>query len=180
MELIARKEAVMSTMTMPVVETGPPRTRRPWWVLVAVAAVSVALGAVGGWWAAGEAGDDESPVVVAGGAPTTQRQEQMADLLDDYMAAWRSGDGEAVAAFYAPGGEFVVASLVGTEVMRADDGSLAAYVEQGSWASKVHLTPVLVHGDSLTCFYSYAGTRVATVDFTSSGEVLIVRNTVFL
>jgi len=102
----------------------------------------------------------------------------MVDMIDDHVAAWRDGDGEAVAGYCAPAGEFVIVSGNSVQTYAAADGSLTDYVDAGSWASKYPLTPMLLDGSTVTLSYTFMGTHPAVVEFTPTGELLITRNVV--
>jgi len=161
------------------------RSHRPWRAVAVVAVVALALGFVGGWLAnrdsdsgSSDSGVEQPRAVLVGGGALTDRQQQMVGVLDQYMEAWRNGDGQTVASFHTPNGEFVIASTDETTVYSVADGSLANYISRGQWTGKVLLTPMLVDGDHVTLFYSFMGRRAAVVDFTSSGDVRIIRTMV--
>jgi hypothetical protein len=143
------------------------------WVLAIVLAAGLALavGLVVGRWTAPA---DEPTAVVVGGAALTDRQTQMSDALDDTVAGWRAGDGAAVAALFTPSGVL----QLGTARYRVDDGSLATYVEGHDWSSLTAERPVLIDGNTLVFVYRILGERyLGTMEFTPTGEVLIVRQT---
>jgi hypothetical protein len=145
--------------------------RRGWWVLAIVLCAGLALAAglaVGRWTAPA----DEPAAVVAGGAGLTDRQTEMSDLLDDAVAAWRAGDGAGVVAKFTPSG----VKQIGTAQYRVDDGSLAEFVEGSNWSSLTVERPVLIDGNLLVFAYDIGGVRyLGTMEFTATGELLIVR-----
>jgi hypothetical protein len=163
----------MQTMDRPVADAGPPATtRRPWWMLAIAVAVALVLGVLGGWFLAGAMDDDPAAVAVGGGS-LTERQQQMVDVLDEYEAAWRANDAAAVMAFFAPGGSF---SSAGTQYLM-DDGSMAAFINGGSWDSLTGSDPVLVAGNEVALHTTWAGTEwFNVIEFTASGDPLIVRH----
>jgi hypothetical protein len=152
--------------------TGGTR-RRGGWVLaiVLVAGLALAAGLAVGRWTAPA---DEPAAVVAGGAALTDRQTQMSDALDETVAGWRAADGAAVAALFTPSGVL----QLGTAQYRVDDGSLAKYVAGRDWSSLAAERPVLIDGNTLVFVYRILGERyLGTMQFTPTGEVLIVRQT---
>jgi hypothetical protein len=168
-----QEEDTMQTMDRPVAEAGPPATtRRPWWRLAIAVALALVLGVVGGWSLA-RVTDDEPTAVVAGGGSLTDRQKQIVEVLDDYVAAWRSDDAEAVMAFFAPGGTFSVRG----EEYRMDDGSMAAFLESASWSTLTGSDPVLMAGDEAALHTTWESQSwFNVIEFSASGDVLIVRH----
>lgn len=161
------KEQLAEKRPSPVVATN-----RRWWLLGAVAAVALALGAVGGWIAASDA---EPTAMVAGGGELTERQDQMAAVLDDFTQAWHAGDGAEVTGFFAPSG---TATYLGTEYL-VSDGSLAQFVESASWESLDILEPSLIDGNKVAFFHRYRGLPyMDVIEFTASGELLIASHTI--
>lgn len=142
-------------------------------MLVLVAVLALILGAVGGWFARGSDGDPA--IMLAGEGELAERQEQMGDLYEEAEAAWRAGDGEAVAALFTDNG---YGRFLGT-TYRVDDGSVEGYVESGTWNSLEVLEPVLVKGNTMLNFHTYMGsTYTNVVEFTTEGELLIVSHTI--
>ena len=163
------------TVDRPRVErpVSPDANRRPtiaWLAVVAAAAASIGL--LVGFLAWG--GDDRDPTapVAVGGDDLTQRQQQMVDLVDDYTAAWRAGDGDAVAALFAADG---VATIVGQE-LPVEGGVLAAYVEANPLPTLDVLEPMLVGEAGMLNYHEAAGfgTLSNVIEFTTEGELLIV------
>lgn len=163
----------MQTMDRPVAGAAPTvPTRRPWWMLAIAVGLALVLGALGGWLAARATEDDPTAIVVGGGS-LTDRQQQMVDRLDGYLAAWQSDDAAAVTAFFAPGGWFVR----GGQTYRADDGTLEGFVNGASWSTLQDLDPVLVDGNQASFLTTFSGMRwFNVVEFTATGDVLIVRH----
>ena len=157
----------------PEVTNRQPSGGRRTGMLVLVAVLALILGAVGGWFARGSDGD--SAILLAGEGDLTERQEQMVDVYEEAEAAWRAGDGEAVAALFTDNGSgrFLGATY------RVDDGSLGRYVESGMWNSLDVLEPVLVKGNTMLNFHTYRGdTYTNVVEFTAQGELLMVSHTI--
>lgn len=168
------------TMTVPVAEGRPPVVKRTRWWLVAVLCVAVlVIGAVAGWLARGPGHGTPAYVVAGGGAPT-ERQQQMIEMFDDYVAAWRSNDPDAVLSFYTDEGVFEWAGRSGPEY-RVDDGTLRGYVEnavdhRGMTVGK----PMLVQENRIATVGEVAGVRfVAVVEFTPNGELQVMRESLF-
>ena len=166
-------EHVQHDVQLPEEANRQAPTGRPIGMFVLVAVLALILGLVGGWFARGSDGDAE--MLLAGEGELTARQEQMLDLMRDYEAAWQSGDGDAVAAFYTDQG---FADMRGT-IYRVDDGSLQGFVESTTWGSLDVLEPMLVKGDTVLSFHTYTGgTYVNVTEFTNEGELLVVIHTV--
>ena len=164
----------MSTIDRPLetsvaVPTAAPPRRR-YGLLLVVALFALVLGTAVGWVARGSDGDPEA--MVAGGGSLTDRQEQMVAVASDLTAAWQAGDGAAVVALMTPTGTF---QLFGTDtVYRADDGTLAAYVESDQVSSLEMLTPYLVYGDTVMAVFTVATSpALSALTFTSDGDVLV-------
>ncbi len=133
--------------------------------------VALLFGVLAGYALFGSDDSSSTDPVVAGGGDLTPRQEQMVELIRDNADAWRAGDGDAVVAHYAEAGR---AELLGTTI-RADDGSLARYVENVSLSGLDVLEPMLVSEDTIVFFHTGVGRGVLTdiMEFTRTGEVLI-------
>jgi hypothetical protein len=113
--------------------------------------------------------------MLAGEGELTERQVQMVDLYEEAEAAWRAGDGEAVAALFTDSG---YGRFLGT-TYQVGDGSLERYVESGTWNSLDVLEPVLVKGNTMLNFHIYVGsTYTNVIEFTAEGELLIVSHTI--
>lgn len=166
----------MKTLERPreaaVTATAAPHPSRRWIAMAVVAALALAIGGVAGWMIRG---DDNPALVLAGDGSLTARQEQMLDVVREGELAWRAGDADAVLALCTPD---ATVEVLGT-VYRADDGTLAALIENGDWASLDVLEPVLVNGNEMFTFHRWGGVdRSETFVFTSSGELLITSHVV--
>jgi hypothetical protein len=148
----------------------PPRRNRVLVVLITV--VAVVLAAFIGWTIGGS--ESEPDVYVIGGGELTERQEEMVRVADEFDAALRDGDGEALLALFVPQG---VLSVPGEPAYRADNGTLAEFMENRTRESLVSFPPTLVMGDSVLRYGSYDGEHATLTRFTPSGDVLIIRAT---
>jgi hypothetical protein len=134
--------------------------------------VAVVLGLLAGFLVWGLGDTDSTAPVAAGGSELTARQEQMIDLLDDYVAAWRIGDSEAAATMFTENGVF---TWLGTEY-RVDDGALANVVTSLPVPTLDVLEPVLVNDTGMLHFHTVTGmgTFSNVFEFTADGELLII------
>ena len=155
----------------------PAEPSRQGWnsALVATGVVlALAAGFLIGFLLWGTDGDSTDPIV-AGGGELTARQEQMVEVYDDYVAAWKSGDSDAITALFTPNGTF---EIFGT-TYRVEDGTLASYVERMPVPTIEMLQPLLVHRDTILDFHRLGGSnREDVVQFTRTGEVLITSHVV--
>lgn len=149
--------------------TRSTRSRSTWLVAI-VAVFALILGALGGWAIRGSDSDGDAAAYLAGEGELTDRQLEMVDIVSDYAEAWRSGDGEAVAAFYTSGGRFTTYG----NTYRAGDGSLAEFVDGGAWKSLTDFEPVLVKDNVVASIHRFSGTFGNVFVFTTTGEPLIV------
>lgn len=149
----------------------PPRRRGR--VLVALIALVALVWAAFIGWTLGNS-ESESDVYVIGGGELTERQEEMVRVADEFDTALRDGDGAALLALYVPQG---VLTVPHEPDYRADDGTLAEFMENRTRESLVSFPPTLVMGDSVLRYGSYAGEHATLIRFTSSGDVLIIRAT---
>jgi len=139
-------------------------------LIAAIAALM--LGLLAGFLVWGMDETDSTAPVAAGGSELTTRQEQMVDLLDDYVEAWRTGDGEAAAALFTDNGVFTVN---GTEY-RVDDGGLAQVVTDLPTPALDVVEPVLLDETGMLHFHTIGGldTDSDVYRFTAGGELLII------
>lgn len=143
--------------------------RRNWRVVSLAAALALVVGGVVGWMIRS---DDSGDVLLAGDGTLTDRQEQIADFMDDYEQAWIDGDIEALTSMYAPAGRFIAFDTI----YRADD-DLAEFVEDG-WAIDVH-RPVLVRGNEVLSFHDWGDSfYVNEMTFTATGDLLLIEHRV--
>ena len=148
-----------------------PRRRRVPVVLIAL--VALVLSALIGWTLGRP--DSEREVYVIGGGSLTERQEEMIRVADEFDAALRDGDGEALLALYVPQG---LLTVPGEPDLRADDGTLAQFMQNRTRPSLVSFPPTLVMDDSVLRYGSYDGEHATLIRFASNGDVLIIRATV--
>lgn len=167
------------------------------WLIAAVAALAVAVIGVGAWALVERNRADDlssdlaaaetdlsiaeaqivelesaaTDVVVVGGGSLTERQQEMVDLVTGpFMDAWTRGDGDAVAASFAP--DAVMYDMEGGEVLSPADGTLQAFA--ADWSGIAARPGMLVHGDRVLFVVTLAGIDVGNVlEFTPSGELLI-------
>lgn len=170
----------MTTLERPQEETRAPITEAPVQrpsrlPLTAILAVlALALGGIVGWIVRGD-GAGEPDILLAGDGDISARQEQMLDVVRDRAQAWKDGDVDAVLAGFTPTGTFEAFG----NVYRVDDGSLAAYVETGTWTSLEVQEPVLVRGNELFTFHRYGGGNYSELfTFTETGELLITSHVI--
>ncbi len=148
----------------------------PTLLVVLIAVVALLLGGLAGWLLRGDDGGTDDAVVV-NGTELTERQEEMLRVGDEYYAAMRDGDGSKLVSLFVPTGyvTFADESPTGTDEYRVDDGSLQATTDQGGMTSLESYEPVLVYDDTLVYAGFYAGGFIEVIEFTPSGEVLIVK-----
>lgn len=164
---------VERTIERPRVERSatPPTTRRSVFTPIAIVAALI-VGLIAGFALWGTDDTDVGDAVAAGGVELTARQEQMVDLIDDYVDAWQNGDGDAVAAMFAPEGSLTVD---GTE-FPVEDGQLAGYVDRTPTPGLDTLEPVLMSGNTMFNFHTLGGENTLNnvMEFTVNGELLII------
>jgi hypothetical protein len=160
------------------------RHLRPFWVvggMVAVLLVGVGLGLGMGRLLQGGADSESSFVAgttVVAGNDLTERQLEMLDVTERYVDAWIEKDGDAVASFMVPGG-FVDLPTLGDRSVRADDGTLQDWVESVGQIPNELNAPIIVEGNRVVLI-GQGGESVdwmISIEFTTSGEVLIVNDT---
>jgi hypothetical protein len=113
-----------------------------------------------------------NPAAVAGGyEKLTARQQQMMDVLDRGDAAWRSGDGAAVAALFTP--DAVLVDPSGTFSL----ATLAAGVPTGGIELE-RLAPIVFNDNIATVVERYPqGPSTEVFRFTTTGDVKITQYT---
>lgn len=151
-------------------DAAPPRRRR---VVVGLVAVAALLAAALVGRALGNSERDPDVYVIGGGA-LTERQAEMVRVADEFDTALRDGDGPALLGLFVAQG---VLTVPHEPAFRADDGSLAEFMENRTRDSLVSFPPTLVMGDSVLRYGSYAGDHATVMRFTTSGDVLIIRAT---
>ncbi len=165
---------------VPVTETGQgtgaSSQRR--WLLFVVAALALALGILVGVVASNRA-EDKSDVVRAGGGDLSGRQEEMVEIVEDYIDAWQATDGDQAASFMTDDG-FV--EYIGEGwVFSVEDRSLQARISNGPYTSLRVLEPMVVHDDRvvLTGEIDTLGLHWSSIiQFTTGGEVEIVSESI--
>jgi hypothetical protein len=123
------------------------RLSAKWWLVAALMLFAAAIGvAAGFWW--GNSGDETPRVVTAQGVELSDRQQQMVDLMDEYEAAWRSGDVAAFEALVTTDFRYIEsADSDYPDVYLWSDGSFQDRVSGGLYSSIEVYEPYLVHED---------------------------------
>ena len=105
---------------------------------------------------------------VAGGGDLTQRQLQMLDVVDDYAAALRANDVDAVIGLYHEVGAM---SLFGD--VRVDNGTLAAHLREfpDVYSDFDPIEPMMIDTHRVVFFDKSFGLNM--IEFSSSGPVQI-------
>lgn len=163
-------KAAERTIERPRVERVVETPRRRWSAVTSIAIIiALALGLLGGYVLRGSDDVDPTAPVTVDGSELTQRQEQMFDLIDDYVIAWQNGDGEAAAAMFHDDGHLRVYGV---------ERSIADFITATPVPSLDILEPMLVHEDTMLNFHTIAGvgTLSDVIEFTPTGELLIVRH----
>jgi len=160
-------------------------TRRPFgrviFVVVVAALLSVAS-FTAGWLLRGRDGASPPSYVVSGavvaGDELTDRQREMVDVTQQYVAAFMAQDGDAVASFMAPDGYLAMPTL-GDKIVRASDRSLQDWVVRTVMIPNELNYPVAVYGNQvvLTGQFGDALDWMILIEFTDTGEVKIVSDT---
>jgi hypothetical protein len=115
---------------------------------------------------------------VVAGDELTDREQEMVEMTEQYVAAFIAQDGDAVASLMVPDGYLAMPTL-GSKVVRSSDGSLQEWVEGlGRIPNELH-DPIAVDGSQvvLTGRLEEAFDWMIILEFTDSGEVQIVSDT---
>ena len=169
---------------IPVVHDRTTRERRVGWVVV-VAAIAVLVGLAAGWVIFGNNDDSSSDnvarYVTPGSVELTERQTEMVELVDQYMAAWSATDGQRLETLMVEGGHVEYAE----QGWRFDleDGSLQDRVSNGPYDSIRTYAPMLVYEDRIVLTGRVDSIDVewlSVVRFTTSGEVKVISETIYL
>ncbi|MEE4272834.1 MAG: hypothetical protein V2I67_14265, partial [Thermoanaerobaculales bacterium] len=156
--------------------TGASSQRR--WLLFVVAALALALGILVGVVASNRA-EDKLDVVRAGGGDLSGRQEEMVEIVEDYIDAWQATDGDQAASFMTDDGSI---EYIGEGwVFSVEDRSLQARISNGPYTSLRVLEPMVVHDDRvvLTGEIDSLGLHWSSIiQFTTGGEVEIVSESI--
>ncbi len=155
-----------------VERVGSSTAPRPWVIASVVAALALVVGLGVGFLLGGSDDPASTDLVAVDGAELTDRQEQMEAIVDEYVAAWQEGDGDTLAAMFTDDGSLEV---FGTEYP-VEGGALAGYVDTHRTPTLETLEPVLIDDNRMLMFHRGVGMGTLTdvIDFTSTGEVLIV------
>jgi hypothetical protein len=150
---------------------------------IAAGAVLLVLGGVGGWLIGrgGEEGSDPGAYVTPGTDTLTERQVEMMSIVDQYLTAWQSTDGDGVASFMTDDG-FIEYREQGW-VFSVADRSLQDRIANGPYDTLRTVDPKLVYVDRIVLsgrIESLDLTWLSVVHFTSSGNVKIVSETIYL
>lgn len=145
METMERSEAAAAPHDSEVM-TLKMRNR---WLAWLAGILAVAVVAMGAWMILG---DD-------GGQSLTAEQDRMIETVDEALAAWNAGDGEALAALYAPTGYH-------------DNGATKFYVAEGQLAA--YVTGVGEMGFSVEAGDSYViGNFVVSEGYIPAGSEIV-------
>jgi hypothetical protein len=150
-------------------------------MLKARAAIFVLLFALAPATACGGNDDASSDVVTASGTDITERQRDMLDITDHYLAAWSDTDGDAVASFMAPDGYIEYPER--DEVYFVSDGTLQQRVSNGPYTTLHAHAPRLVYDDRIVLMGEIDALSLnwlSVIRFTTSGDPLIASETIFL
>jgi hypothetical protein len=125
--------------------------------------------------------DDVSPdALTASGAEITERQRDMLDFTDEYVAAWGDTDGDAVASFMTPDG--YIEYPEDDAAFFVSDGTLQQRVSNGPYETLHAHAPRLVYGDRVVLMGRIDALSLdwlSVIRFTTSGDPLIVSETIF-
>ncbi len=137
-------------------------------ILPVAVVAAVLMGLLAGFLVWGTDDTESAAQVVAGDAELTPRQEQMVELVDDYVAAWQTGDGAAAAAMFTENGELII---FGAEVSDIEAG-----LSRSPQSTLDVLEPVLVRENEMLMFHTVLGygTLVDVIEFTATGELLMI------
>jgi hypothetical protein len=126
-------------------------------------------------------GEDASPdVVTASGTDITERQRDMLDITEEYVAAWGDTDGDAVASFMTPEG--FIDYPEDDEVFFVGDGPLQQRVSNGPYTTLHAHAPKLVYDDRVVLMGRIDALSLnwlSVIRFTTTGEPLIISETIF-
>jgi hypothetical protein len=120
-----------------------------------------------------------SGVVTVGNVALTDRQQEMVEVTDQYLAAWRSLDPAAVTAFFAPDGK--LESILYEDEFRVSDSTLTERVQAAmnafDMASLERVGPLLVDGDMVYSVAKAGSSQFSSLlVFTVTGPVRLVRH----
>lgn len=108
------------------------------------------------------------------------RQQEMLEVLQDYVGAWQARDGEAAASFMTDDAVFFYYEQ--DDVFAVSDGSLQARISGGPYNTMRTFEPVMVYGDRIVLTGTVDAVNVrwlSVINFTQSGDVRIETETVF-
>ncbi len=129
-----------------------------------------------------DSGNDASAdEVTVNGAEITDRQRDMLDIVDGYVAAWSATDGDAVASFMTP--DAYIEYPERDEVFLVSDGTLQERVSNGPYATLHAHAPAVVYDDRVVLMGRIDALDLdwlSVIRFTTSDPPLIVSETIFL
>lgn len=146
----------------------PSRSRRPV-VIVLVAIIALAVGAVGGLLLGQSSDDDPARAYATDGAELSEWQSDMVQMVDDFIVAGQTGDAQAMDDMFM---EFATASLLGRE-FDGSDGSLGQLFEGANWTSVELVGPIVVSDNNAMFFTVDRVERPNIMEFTTSGMLQI-------
>ena len=154
-----------------------------WGGFIAAGAALLVLGGFAGWQIGsdGEAGSDVSAYVAPGMDTLTERQTEMMSIVDQYLAAWQKTDGDGAASYMTDDG-FIEYWEQGW-VFSVADRSLQDRITNGPYDTFRTFDPMLVYVDRIVLsgrIESLNLTWLSVVRFTTSGDVRIVSETIYL
>jgi hypothetical protein len=119
--------------------------------------------------------------VTAEAAELTERQVEMIEVVEQYLDAWKDTDGEQVEAFMTA--DAYVAYVEEGWRFEIADGSLQTRISNGPYDSLEDLDPMVVYQDRVVLtgrINSLNLPWLSVIRFTSSGDVKIVSENIFL
>ena len=119
--------------------------------------------------------------VVPGGAALNERQREMVSMVESYVAAWQDTDGDGVASFMTAAG--YIEYRHNNTIYRVSDGTLQGRVTNGPYDTLQTVAPMTVYDNWIVLsgrIDSMSLNWLSVVQFTSSGDVKIMSETIFL
>jgi len=146
------------------------RDRRPL-ILVVIALCALVLGALAGYSLGSDGTADERAYVAGGGEPT-DRQGEMLDMVDAFVAAMDANDDGAILAMFQGNGEWTRFS----KVYRASDGILEEFVRAHGSEQLDLLEPIVVDEYRVVFFDDVRGqANVNVIEFSQVGDLKIAK-----
>jgi hypothetical protein len=116
-----------------------------------------------------------------GGAALSERQREMVSMVEAYGAAWQATDGDGVASFMTTDG--YIEYRHDNTIYRVSDGTLQERVTNGPYDTLQTVAPMTVYDNWIVLsgrIDSMSLNWLSVVRFTSSGDVKIMSETIFL